>query len=76
MGNSLDYGLYKFEFYFEQFFVYQGQHDSIQVIREAFISIIPTQIAVFGVEAGVSEMEIGYAQALTLGYLIFILKNN
>lgn len=67
MGNSLDYGMYKFEFFCDMFFVFEEQNDAIQTIRISYIEIIPTQIAVFGVEAGMTEIDVGYMQPLDLG---------
>lgn len=69
LGNSLEYGMYKFEFFCDMFFVFEEQNDAIQTIRISYIEIIPTQIAVFGVEAGMNEIDIGYMQPLDLGIL-------
>lgn len=67
MGNVLEYGMYRFDFYLEQFSVFLEESQALQLIRTSWIEIIPTQIAVFSVEAGLSEMEIGYDQPLILG---------
>ena len=66
LGNSLDYGMYKFEFFCDMFFVYEEKNDAIQTIRKSYINIIPTQIAVFAVEGGMNEINIGYMQPLDL----------
>ena len=71
MGNTLDYGMYMFEFIMDQFSVnFAGESEAIQVIKESYVQIIPTNIAVFGVEAGLSEFQIGNEQPLDLGDLI------
>ena len=66
-GNTLDYGMYKFEFFCDMFFVFQGQYDAIQSVRVSYIQIIPTQIAVFAIEGGMNEINVGYMQPLELG---------
>ena len=61
--NTLEYGLYSFKL---KVIVYFNSNSNLTNEDETFIEIIPTGIAIFGLENGVNSIVIGSQQSLNL----------
>ena len=64
----LEFGLYNFRL---QVVVYFNSNKSLSNADETFIEIIPSGIAIFGLENGLSSTLIGSQQAITLSPGVF-----
>lgn len=66
--NTLEFGLYRFHL---QVIVYFKSKMSVKNADETLIEIIPTGLAIFGLENGASSTLIGSQQAITLSPGVF-----
>ena len=69
--NSLAYGLYKFQF--QVMVTFNGNSQISSNLAETYIQIIPTGLAVFAIENGVSSVLIGTKQSFALQPSVFSL---